>query len=156
MKIKKILSIRDTRSMAEVDSRMVAIAGSGEKSQCALCGHLHEIHATVLLDTGSSVVVGIGCAKKSAPVAFKTYDLALKIVEQLDKKAALLEENEDLCARGNWERWNGSPGQFSKLIKYTNFEKFALRVAPNKAKIATCVKKIEALSEQLAAIEAGI
>lgn len=61
--IRRILSVVDTREYEEQGDRWVPIPGSGEVNECSRCGREHEVHATVELEDGSTVVVGTGCMK---------------------------------------------------------------------------------------------
>ncbi len=62
LRIVKILSVVDTRAYQEVgDDQWAPIPGSGLENECHRCGRLHEVHATVLLEDKSEVVVGTGC-----------------------------------------------------------------------------------------------
>jgi hypothetical protein len=63
MKIAKIIRVVDTREYTEEGDRWVPIPGSGTENQCARCGRLHEVHATVELVDGSNAIVGTGCMK---------------------------------------------------------------------------------------------
>jgi hypothetical protein len=63
MKIKRIVSVTDTRDYEEIGDRWVPIPGTGQANECARCGRLHEVHATVELADGSAAVVGTGCMK---------------------------------------------------------------------------------------------
>lgn len=62
-KIIKILGITDTRTYEERDDRWVPIPGSGIMHECARCGRIHEVHATVRLEDGSTAVIGTNCAR---------------------------------------------------------------------------------------------
>jgi hypothetical protein len=64
--IVKIISVVDTREYEEQDDRWVPIPCSGEEHECSRCGRLHEVHATVELDDGSTTIVGTGCASAEA------------------------------------------------------------------------------------------
>lgn len=76
MMIVKIISVIDTREYEEVsDGVWRAIPGSGNESECARCGRLHEVHATVQLEDDSRVVVGTGCMN-SASLAKEARSLA--------------------------------------------------------------------------------
>lgn len=66
MKITKIIRVVDTREYTEEGDRWVPIPGSGTEHQCARCGRLHEVHATVELVDGSSAIVGTGCMKSDS------------------------------------------------------------------------------------------
>jgi len=62
-KIVKVLSVVDTREYEEgPDDKFHPIPGSGAEHECARCGRLHEVHAEVLLDDGTTRTVGTTCA----------------------------------------------------------------------------------------------
>lgn len=62
LKIVRILSVEDTRMWEEgPDDRWYPVPGSGQENQCARCGRAHEVHATVLLEDNTSIIVGTGC-----------------------------------------------------------------------------------------------
>jgi len=65
MKIKKILSVEDTRQWEEgPDDRFYPVPGSGIENNCGRCGRKHEVHAIVLLDDDkTNMIVGTGCMK---------------------------------------------------------------------------------------------
>lgn len=63
MQIRRLVRVTDTRSYEEIGDRWLPIPGSGIESECARCGRLHEIHAEVELEDGSSAVVGVSCAR---------------------------------------------------------------------------------------------
>lgn len=84
--IQKILSVVDTRQFEEIGDRWVPIPGSGHDHICSRCGRPHEIHATVLLDNGTEMLVGTGCAsKENAELAscFMALDRAAKRLAML-------------------------------------------------------------------------
>src|SRR5688572_32930996 len=59
----RIISIIDTREYEEIaDGRFAPVPGSGTENECSFCRRLHEVHATVELTDGSTVVIGTGCA----------------------------------------------------------------------------------------------
>lgn len=60
-RIVQILEVRDTREYMEDGDRWVAIPGSGAVRECDRCGRRHEVHATVVLEDGTTAVVGTGC-----------------------------------------------------------------------------------------------
>ena len=64
-RIVRIVSVVDTREYEEIsDGKFKPIPGSGSTATCARCGRGHEVHATVELSDGSTMVVGTGCANK--------------------------------------------------------------------------------------------
>lgn len=100
-KIKEIMSVVDTREYEEVDDRYVPIRGSGELSICDRCGKGHEVHATVLLESGKTSVVGTGCMRaESADTQSKIRSLtsASKTLARLRAKEkglqAILDNNQ--------------------------------------------------------------
>ncbi len=88
MDIVKILSVVDTRQYEEVaDDVWKPIPGSGDIAQCARCDRDHEVHATVLLASGESAIVGTGCmARDSMNVERKR----IMRLERAAKRAAKL------------------------------------------------------------------
>lgn len=63
-KIVALVRVEDTREWVEgPDGRWHALAGSGQQRACDRCQRLHEVHATVELDDGSTAVVGTGCMR---------------------------------------------------------------------------------------------
>lgn len=63
MEITRIVRVVDTREYTEEGDRWVPVPGSGTENECARCGRLHEVHATVELADGSRAVVGTGCMR---------------------------------------------------------------------------------------------
>lgn len=59
----EIVRVVDTREYIEDGDRWIPIPGSGSENECARCGALHEIHATVRLEDGSLMIVGTSCAR---------------------------------------------------------------------------------------------
>jgi hypothetical protein len=67
LKIKRIISIVDTREYEEVaDGIFKPIAGSGDLNQCSRCNRMHEVHATVELENGEHAIVGTGCMSQES------------------------------------------------------------------------------------------
>ena len=94
MEIIRIISIVDTREYEEQGDRWVPIPGSGDRSVCARCKREHEVHATVELADGSTVVVGTGCAaRESVELAaeFKRGDSRAKKLAAQRAKVARME-----------------------------------------------------------------
>ncbi len=107
MKIIRVLRVEDTRQWEEgPDDRWYPIPGSGHENQCGRCGRSHKIHATVELDTKTTMIVGTGCMKadeaefgsqiKSVLSAQKTLK---KHEHLLAKYAALAAENRAIFSR---------------------------------------------------------
>lgn len=97
-RIVRILKVIDTRDYEEVDDRWVPIPGSGLSNTCARCGRSHEVHASVVLDDGSEIVVGTGCMRADeADVAsrVKTATSAAKTAARL--RAELVAHNAELA-----------------------------------------------------------
>lgn len=49
MEIVRIVRVVDTREYTEEGDRWVPVPGSGIENECARCGRLYEVHATVEL-----------------------------------------------------------------------------------------------------------
>ena len=68
----KILRVVDTREYEEIaDGKWAAIPGSGNARECDRCGRLHEVHAYVETDDGTTMIVGTGCMGLGPEVARK-------------------------------------------------------------------------------------
>jgi hypothetical protein len=65
-RIVKVLKVHDTRQYEEIGDKWVAISGTGEFNTCSRCGRMHEVHVYVLLNDGSSAIVGSGCCKQES------------------------------------------------------------------------------------------
>ncbi len=93
MKIKRILSVEDTRQYEEgPDDKWYPIPGSGVVNQCARCGRDHEVHATVELENGTTIIVGTGC------MTADENDVACRVRSVLATQRTL-KKNEGLLAR---------------------------------------------------------
>ena len=101
MKIKKIISVEDTREWEEgPDDRWYPVPGSGVKNNCGRCGREHEVHAIVLLDDDKSqMIVGTGCMKADeAEVATQVRSI-LNSQKTLRKLRCELRKKIDLAKR---------------------------------------------------------
>ena len=89
-RIIEILNVCDTRDWEEVaEDKWVAIPGSGDPHVCDRCGRTHEVHAEVLCDDNTKMVVGTGCAKKDmAEPTFKALKSAFNTLNTLRKLKA--------------------------------------------------------------------
>lgn len=68
----RIVAVRDTRDVVEIDDRFVPIPGTGDLRACDRCGRTHEVHVDVLLSDGRTSTLGAGCARgESAEVQSK-------------------------------------------------------------------------------------
>lgn len=158
MKIKNILSVSDTRQFAEVDGKLKAISGSGERNSCALCGALHEIHAVVEFDNGSSAIVGVACAKKNSPVALKRHALFEKMKPLMDRRAELLNVYHEDCVGSEYVRgreliyrphgWSLEKDMEFK-IQACSFEEYCATKWNHGREIADCKKKIEKIQQKI-------
>lgn len=86
MKIERILSVVDTREYIErTDGRegFEPVPGSGVEHECYRCGRLHEVHATVLLADGQTVIVGTGCMGKDDAEMGKRFSSADRAAKRL-------------------------------------------------------------------------
>lgn len=109
--IVEVLRVVDTREFVETaDDRWVPIPGSGIENECARCGRLHEIHASVRLADGSETVVGVGCMKAdSLEVQERARSLAgaatrkVKLAAQLAAARANLARGREIAARAEAE-----------------------------------------------------
>lgn len=61
--IVRIVAVRDTRDVVEIDDRFVPVPGTGDARACDRCGRTHEIHVDVLLSDGRTSTLGAGCAR---------------------------------------------------------------------------------------------
>lgn len=97
--IVRIVAVRDTRDVIEIDDRFVPIPGTGDARACDRCGRTHEIHVEVVLSDGRSSTLGAGCARgesveiqskiKSAISAAKTRSrLAAELADLRAQQAA--------------------------------------------------------------------
>lgn len=108
-RIVKILEVVDTRTWEEgADDKWYPIAGSGIEHECDRCGRFHEIHATVLLESGKTAVVGTGCmGHEDIEMAkrFQKADRAAKRVAQLEaqyvKDKAVMDAYQEAWAEVN-------------------------------------------------------
>ena len=102
LKIVRIVRVVDTRTYEEVaDDRWEPIPGSGDQNECARCGRMHEVHAHVALEDGTSAVVGTGCARGDDLVkagAFASAASASKRVAKLRAQIANAEKQEAIYA----------------------------------------------------------
>lgn len=96
LKIMRIVRVVDTRSYEEAENdRWVPIPGSGDENPCARCGRMHEVHAHVMLEDGTSAVVGTGCARGDDLIkgaAFASAANAAKRIKELRTKQANAEK----------------------------------------------------------------
>jgi hypothetical protein len=61
-RIVAVLKVEDTREYEQGENdRWYPIPGSGRENECARCGRLHEVHAEVRLEDGTTTIVGTGC-----------------------------------------------------------------------------------------------
>lgn len=92
-RIIKILNVCDTRDWEEVaEDKWVAIPGSGDPHVCDRCGRMHEVHAEVLCDDNTKMVVGTGCAKgEMADPIFKALKSSVSTLKTLKKLQAQLD-----------------------------------------------------------------
>lgn len=83
-KIVAVVRVDDTREWIEGgDGRWHAIPGSGQERACDRCQRLHEVHATVELDDGTTIVVGTGCMRGEDATLVR----ALRSADRAAKKA---------------------------------------------------------------------
>ncbi len=98
-RIVKILEVVDTRTWEEgADDKWYPIPGSGIEHECDRCGRFHEIHATVLLESGKAAIVGTGCmGREDIEMAkrFQQADRAAKRLAQLKSEYASQKAKED-------------------------------------------------------------
>lgn len=89
MRIIKVLSVTDTRDYIEDGDRWIPVSGTGNEHECARCGRIHEVHATVECEGGVTAVVGTGCmSSESIAVASKLRSMG----ERAKRIAALMAE----------------------------------------------------------------
>lgn len=106
MKIVRIISVVDTREYEEVGDRWQPVPGSGTENECARCGRMHEVHAEVQLEDGTTAVVGTGCMKSEDSefqVRAKSLTTASKALARLTAQKAraerLIEEHRSIWLR---------------------------------------------------------
>jgi len=87
----KILRVVDTREYEEIaDGKWAAIPGSGNARECDRCGRLHEVHAYVETDDGTTMIVGTGCMGLGP-------DVARKLASKAGTIARLMAEREHVA-----------------------------------------------------------
>lgn len=95
MKIRRLISITDTRTWEEGDNdRWFPIPGSGVEHCCDRCGRGHEVHALVELVDGSQAVMGKSCGAKDSDTAaalFTKADNAAKSLRALQAEEQAFE-----------------------------------------------------------------
>ena len=89
-KVKRIVAVKDTRTLEEQGDRWVRIPGSGDIAQCDRCGRDHEVHVTVELEDGRTQVVGVSCAHAEGEMAVRLRSAvtASRTVEKLRAELA--------------------------------------------------------------------
>ena len=96
--IVRIVEVVDTRQYEEQGDRWVPIPGSGNLNECARCGRMHEVHASVELSDGTSAVVGTGCMNaESTEIASKLKSAASR-AKRIAKHRAEISKLEKLAA----------------------------------------------------------
>lgn len=90
----RVLKVVDTREYEEIGDRWVPIPGSGNPRPCDRCGRPHEVHATVKMPSGETMVVGTGCMGMGPEAGRKVASRAgtiAKLEAEIKKKTALYE-----------------------------------------------------------------
>lgn len=86
-RILAILAILDTREWVEEGDRWVALPGSGQERRCDRCDRLHEVHATVLLETGATATVGTGCMRAESAEIQKAIRRGVRAAKKARREA---------------------------------------------------------------------
>lgn len=93
-RIVKILGVVDTREYVEEGDRWIPLPGSGTEHECDRCGRFHEVHATVLLESGRTVIVGTGCMGRDNMELKRRFQRADRAAKRLAALIAELQKEE--------------------------------------------------------------